>query len=151
MIANENLDILFRFRFHNGKANKFLQIFFRICFVMDMLGTHKPQVYATLTNKNNISEMIFCFLFRNSTERISQILGFWLIFTCNCFCEDGTLAAINQAKGRVGVAGPAAAAAVAAAAATAWRSSGTSFPNRQHISAVVLPKTSKRQLNPQLL
>ena len=31
-ITNENLEILFRFRFRNGKANKFPQIFFRICF-----------------------------------------------------------------------------------------------------------------------
>ena len=31
-ITNENLEILFRFRFRNGKANKFPQIFFCICF-----------------------------------------------------------------------------------------------------------------------
>ena len=31
-ITNENLEILFRFRFRNGNANKFSQIFFRICF-----------------------------------------------------------------------------------------------------------------------
>ena len=32
IITNENLEILFCFRFRNGKANKFPQIFFRICF-----------------------------------------------------------------------------------------------------------------------
>ena len=32
IITNENLEILFRFRFRNGKTNQFPQIFFRICF-----------------------------------------------------------------------------------------------------------------------
>ena len=43
---------------------------------MVMLGTHKPQQQATLTNRNKIPGIFFCFRFRNSTERISQILGF---------------------------------------------------------------------------
>ena len=37
-ITNENLEILFRFHFRNGKANKFPQIFFRICFRSDHVG-----------------------------------------------------------------------------------------------------------------
>ena len=37
-ITNENLGILFRFRFRNGKANKFPQIFFCICFRNDHVG-----------------------------------------------------------------------------------------------------------------
>ena len=37
-ITNENQEILFRFRFRNGKANKFQQIFFRICFGSDHVG-----------------------------------------------------------------------------------------------------------------
>ena len=36
--TNENLEILFRFRFRNGKAIKFPQIFFRICFRNDHVG-----------------------------------------------------------------------------------------------------------------
>ena len=38
MITNENLEILFRFRFRNGKANKFPQIFFCICFRNGRVG-----------------------------------------------------------------------------------------------------------------
>ena len=38
MITNENLEILFRFRFRNGKPNKLPQIFFRICFRNDHVG-----------------------------------------------------------------------------------------------------------------
>ena len=38
MITNENLEILSRFRFRNGKANKFPQIFFRICFCNGHVG-----------------------------------------------------------------------------------------------------------------
>ena len=89
----ENLEILFGFRFRNGKANQFPQIFFRICFcnVMVMLGTHKPQQQATLTKRNKIPEIFFRFRFRNSTGRKSQILGFLFIFACNYFCEDGNM------------------------------------------------------------
>ena len=38
MITNKNLEICFRIRFRNGKANKFPQIFFRICFRNDHVG-----------------------------------------------------------------------------------------------------------------
>ena len=38
MITNENLEIFFRFRFRNGKANKFAQIFFRFRFRNDHVG-----------------------------------------------------------------------------------------------------------------
>ena len=38
MITNENLEICFRIRFRNGKANKFPRIFFRICFCNDHAG-----------------------------------------------------------------------------------------------------------------
>ena len=38
MITNENQEILFRFRFRNGKANKIPQIFFHICFCNDHVG-----------------------------------------------------------------------------------------------------------------
>ena len=38
MITNENLEILLRFRIRNGKANKFFQIFFRVCFCNDYVG-----------------------------------------------------------------------------------------------------------------
>ena len=37
MITNENLEILFCFRFRNGKASKFLKFFFRICFRNDQI------------------------------------------------------------------------------------------------------------------
>ena len=37
-ITNQNLGICYRFRFRNGKANKFPQIFFRICFRNDHVG-----------------------------------------------------------------------------------------------------------------
>ena len=38
MITNENLEILFRFGFRNGKANEFPEIFFRICFHKGHVG-----------------------------------------------------------------------------------------------------------------
>ena len=38
MITNKNLEIGFRIRFRNGEANKFPQIFFRICFRNDLAG-----------------------------------------------------------------------------------------------------------------
>ena len=38
IITNENLEILFRFRFRNGKTNKFPQIFFRIRFCNGYVG-----------------------------------------------------------------------------------------------------------------
>ena len=38
MITNKNLEICFRIRFRNGKANKFPQIFFRIRFRNDHVG-----------------------------------------------------------------------------------------------------------------
>ena len=38
MITNKNLEICFRIRFRNGKANIFPQIFFRICFRNDHVG-----------------------------------------------------------------------------------------------------------------
>ena len=51
MITNENLEILFRFRFRNGKANKFPQIFFRICFCNDHVG------YAQATTAGHAYEI----------------------------------------------------------------------------------------------
>ena len=63
---------------------------FTFAFKIIMLGTHKPEQQATLTNKNKIPEIFFLFHFRNSTERKSQIMGFLFIFACNCFCEDGS-------------------------------------------------------------
>ena len=41
MITNENLEILLCFRFRNGKANKFPQILFRICFRNGHVGQMK--------------------------------------------------------------------------------------------------------------
>ena len=38
MITNKNLEICFRIRFRNGKANKLPRIFFRICFCNDHVG-----------------------------------------------------------------------------------------------------------------
>ena len=38
MITNKNLEICFRIRFCNGKANEFPQIFFRIRFRNDYVG-----------------------------------------------------------------------------------------------------------------
>ena len=38
MITNEDLEICFRIRCRNGKAKKFPQIFFRICFRNDHVG-----------------------------------------------------------------------------------------------------------------
>ena len=37
-ITNNNLEICFCIRFRNGKANKFPQLFFRICFRNDHVG-----------------------------------------------------------------------------------------------------------------
>ena len=47
-ITNENLEILFRFRFRNGKANKFSQILFRFRFRNDHVG-HAQATTAGLT------------------------------------------------------------------------------------------------------
>ena len=49
-ITNENLEIIFCFRFRNGKANKFPQIFFRICFRNDDVG-HTQATTASHTYK----------------------------------------------------------------------------------------------------
>ena len=87
-ITNENLEILFGFRFRNGKANKFPQIFFRICFGSDHVG-HAQATTAGHTYKIiKIQEIFFRFRLRNSTERKSSVLDFFF-FACNCFCEDG--------------------------------------------------------------
>ena len=51
-ITNENLEILFCFRFCNGKANKFPQIFFRICFRNDYAG-HAQATTAGHTYEKN--------------------------------------------------------------------------------------------------
>ena len=53
-ITNENLEILFRFRFRNGKANKYPQICFRICFhnadVGHAEGTTTGHIYEKYEN-----------------------------------------------------------------------------------------------------
>ena len=51
-ITNENLEILFRFRFRNGKANKFPHIFFRFRFRNDHVG-HAQATTAGLTYEIN--------------------------------------------------------------------------------------------------
>ena len=78
-ITNENLEILFCVRFRNGKANRFPQIFSRICFCNDhhigntqaITTAHTYEIYL-----NPEAQMLFRFRFRNSTERKSKILGF---------------------------------------------------------------------------
>ena len=75
MVTNENLEILCRFRFRNGKANKFPQIFFRICFRNDHVG-HAQATTAGHPCKIKISEILFRLRCRNSTESKSKILGF---------------------------------------------------------------------------
>ena len=51
-ITNENLEILFCFRFRNGKANKFPQIIFRFRFRNDHVG-HAQATTAGLTYEIN--------------------------------------------------------------------------------------------------
>ena len=51
-ITNENLEILFCFRFRNGKANNVLQIFFRMCFRNDHVG-HAQATTAGHAYKKN--------------------------------------------------------------------------------------------------
>ena len=51
-ITNENLESLFCFRFRNGKANKFPQIFFRFRFRNDHVG-HAQATTAGLTYEIN--------------------------------------------------------------------------------------------------
>ena len=58
MITNENLEILFRFRFRNGKANKFPQICFRICFRNGHVG-HTQATTAGHTYKINLNPRDF--------------------------------------------------------------------------------------------
>ena len=71
-IWNENLDILFRFRFRNGQASKFPEIFFRICFRSDHVGHAQARTAGhTYVIKIKIPEMFFCFRFRNWAERNS--------------------------------------------------------------------------------
>ena len=53
MITNENLEILFRLRFRNGKANKFPQIFFRICFHSGHVG-HAQVTTTGHTNRPHL-------------------------------------------------------------------------------------------------
>ena len=100
-ITNENLEILFRFRFRNGKANKIPQIVFRICFHNDHVG-HTQSTTASHTYEIKIQEVFFSFRFRNSTERKSLIMGFLFLFACNCFCEDGTETTKTQ-EPRIGI------------------------------------------------
>ena len=56
---------------------------------MVMMGTHKPQQQATLTNKNKIPEILFRVRFRNSTEKILNP-GIFIDFRLIFFCEDGS-------------------------------------------------------------
>ena len=51
-ITNGNLEILFCFRFCNGRTTKFLQIFFRICFHNDHVG-HAQATTAGHTDRIN--------------------------------------------------------------------------------------------------
>ena len=51
-ITNENLEILFHFRFRNGKTNEFSQIFFRFRFRNDHVG-HAQATTAGLTYEIN--------------------------------------------------------------------------------------------------
>ena len=57
-ITNENLDILFRFCFRNGKANEFPQIFCCVCFHNDHVG-HTQATSAGHTYKTTSSPEIF--------------------------------------------------------------------------------------------
>ena len=75
-ITNESLETLFPFRFRNGKANRFPQIFFRIRFRNDHVGDAQATT-ASHTYEIILSpELLFRFRVRDSTERKSQILGF---------------------------------------------------------------------------
>ena len=62
MITNENLEILFRFRFRNGKANKFPQIFFCIRFRNGHVG-HAQATAAGHTYESKIKSQRFSFAF----------------------------------------------------------------------------------------
>ena len=55
-ITNENLEILFRIRFRNGKAYASPRYSLAFAFVMIMLGMHMPQQQATLTKQIKIPE-----------------------------------------------------------------------------------------------
>ena len=67
-ITDENLEILFRFRFRNGKANKFPQIFFRFRFRNDHVG-HAQAATAGLTYEINSSPQDFLSLSRSYFSR----------------------------------------------------------------------------------
>ena len=62
MITNENLEILFRFRFRNGKANVFPQIFFRICFCNGHVG-HAQATITGHTHRTKKKSQRFTFAF----------------------------------------------------------------------------------------
>ena len=69
MITNKNLEICFRIRFRNGKANKFPQIFFRICFRNDHIGYAQATTAGHAYEIKKIPEIFFRFRFCNSIER----------------------------------------------------------------------------------
>ena len=84
---NEHLpgDLFSRFRFHNGKTNKYTQVFFGTCFRTEHVGNAQATTASHDYKKNNkIPEILlrFCFKFRNPTEKIPNP-GFCLFFACN--------------------------------------------------------------------
>ena len=65
MITYENVEILFRFRFGNGKAiNKFPQMFFCTCFRNDDVGHAHATTVGHTYEIDSIPEIIFLFRFR---------------------------------------------------------------------------------------
>ena len=62
-------------------------------FVMGIVGlaqaTTTGHTYQTKPNPRDFLVIFLCFLFRNPTERKSQIPRIINVFACDCFCVDG--------------------------------------------------------------
>ena len=82
MTTKKNLEICFRIRFRNGKANKFPQIFFRICFHNDHVGhaqaTTAGHAYKIHQNPGDFLSLSLSYCNREKIERKSKSRDFYL-------------------------------------------------------------------------
>ena len=93
------LEILFRFRFRNGKG-KLHRFSCAFAFVMIMSGTHKPQHLWNQLKSQSFFLFVFAFLIQQTA--VPKSWDFYsFFFARNCFCEDTFLSGfveINSTK-----------------------------------------------------
>ena len=89
MITNENLEILFQFCC--GKATKFPQVIFRICFRNGHVG-HAQATTAGHTHEITINSqrLSFAFAFVIQQRENPKPWIIFIYFARNCFCGDGS-------------------------------------------------------------